>query len=218
MNMKSICPIALSALWMLATGCSNPLDKPFNRETAEADFTRIVKLATIDSADVSTMAAFMVEKDLIGSQVLEIGATYRDILEQAKAEAKDKADQAEAERNRNKAMPVVEDLVSTSLELLPPAITPGTTLATTPVKFRLIMENKSGKRLKAIKGKILIADAFGEPVHTIEYRILDPLEPGERLERLVQVEAKDLSTPTRVLDYQRSVPLSARWESTDFRY
>ena len=199
-------------------GCSNPLDRPFNRETAESDFTRIVKLDKIDSAEAATMAAFMVEKDLIGTQVLEIGATYRDILEQAVAEAKEKAEQAEAEVARKKSEPVVANYVAATLELLPQVPVNGIALSALPLKFRLLLENKSGKRMKAVKGRILVADTFGETIHTIDYRILDPMEPGERIDRTIQIDPAALNNPGRILDYQRSIPITARWESVDFRF
>src|SRR5204862_8197271 len=50
----------------------------------EADFARIVKLNKIDSTEAYVMSHFMVEHDLIGSQVLELNATYRDILVESK--------------------------------------------------------------------------------------------------------------------------------------
>ena len=216
MNMRTITHLVLAGMAALLAGCSNPLDKPFNRETAESDFTRIVKLGRIDSAEAATMAEFMVEKELIGTQVLEIGATYRDILEQAKAISKEKADQLESEAARKKEAVKAPEFVRASLDLLP-AVQPAT-LSTTGLKFRLQIENISGKRLKAVKGKISVSDTFGESVHTIEYRLLDPLELGEKTERVISVNPQDLNNATRILDYQRSVPFSAQWESLDFRF
>ncbi len=216
MNMRTAAYIMLPVLALFAAGCSNPLDKPFNRETAEADFTRIVKLDLIDSTEAATMAAFMVQKELIGTQVLEIGATYRDILDQAKTLAREKAEQAEAATARKKTVVKVPDHVTGSLQLMPAPLN----LAPTgvPLRFKLLIENISGKRIKAIKGKITVSDVFGEPVHVIDYRLLDPVEPGEKVERMIIVDPKDINSSTRILDFQRSVPLTAQWESLDFRF
>ena len=211
MKMKPITNLALAGMLLIVASCSSPLDKPFNRETAEADFTRIVKLGNIDSTEAAVMAAYMVEKELIGTQVLEIGATYRDILEQAMEVARERAEQQEAQASRKIEPVAVPKLIQASLDLLPRA-TPSE-----PYKFRLVMGNVSGKRIKAVKGKISILDPFGEAIHVIDYRMLDPLEPGEKIERIVMVELQHLNTPGRILDFQRTMPLTATWESVDFR-
>ncbi|MFM7194108.1 MAG: hypothetical protein ACKOYP_04900 [Bacteroidota bacterium] len=211
MKMKLITNLALSGGLFMFASCSSPLDRPFNRETAESDFTRIVKLGNIDSTEAAVMAEYMVDKELIGTQVLEIGATYRDILEQAQEVARERAEQREAQVAQKLQPVVVPKLISASLDLLP------RTTPAEPYKFRLLMENVSGKRIRAVKGKVSILDPFGDAVHVIDYRMLDPLEPGEKIERIVTVEAQQLNTPNRILDFQRTVPLTASWESVDFR-
>ena len=76
--------LVIVAVILTANSCKSPLDKEFNRETAEADFARIVKMGKIDSAEAYIMSHFMVEHELIGAQVLELDATYADILEESK--------------------------------------------------------------------------------------------------------------------------------------
>jgi len=208
--MKTIYSLILLLFVLLISSCSNPLEKEFSRETAEADFTRIVKLGLIDSVEASIMSHFMVEHDLIGAQVLELGATYEDILEESKkfwerSGGKKKSESSEAA------------LANTFAKDLTVSIQPASTLVQQSewshgIKYRLSMENTSGKSIRAIKGNLAFYDAFGDRVYAIEYKFLDALAIKEKVERDVTLRIQNTVSPQLLLEYGKTNPFTVKWE------
>ncbi len=198
--------IALLAL----AACSNPLDKEFKRETAESDFIRIVKLKKIDSTDASMMAHFMVEHDLIGTQALEIGATYRDILEESrKFWHTSKGEKA----NENKADARMAELdQSIKVTLTPLAGGIEKSAWSHSVKYHLALENISGKKIKALKGNFLFFDAFGEQVYSIEYKYLDLLDVNEKVEKDITLRIENITSARKMVEYNQVNPFMVKWE------
>lgn len=197
-------------LGLMFGACSNPLDKPFDRETAEADFARIVKLGKIDSADAYIMSHFMVEHDLIGAQVLELNATYRDILQESK--------QFWSQSNSKIGVNEVNSLENYSKDLAV-TISPITGAVQQSewshgIKFHVTLENTSGKLIKAIKGNFGFYDAFGDRVWSIEYKYLDSLTISEKVERDVTMRIQNTATPQLILEYGKTNPFIVKWEST----
>lgn len=211
--MKLIHTIGPLALVVLLSSCASPLEKKFNRETAEADFTRIVQLNLIDSADASIMSHFMVEHDLIGAQVLELGATYGDILNEAKAfweksGGKAKEEAASAKPNAN-TEGLLKDL---AVGIQPVSSTVQQSEWSHGIKYRVTMENTSGKSIKAVKGNFAFYDAFGDRVYTIEYKFLDAIAAAEKVERDVTLRIQNTASPQLVLEYGKTNPFTVKWE------
>lgn len=193
----------------LISSCSNPLDKQFNRETAEADFTRIVKLGKIDSSEAQLMGRFMVDNDLIGTQILEIGATYRNILEQAKKSAgtsessSNKTVSSDSPEKLNAALKVVLNYINEPI---------GVSNWSKTMRYHLSIENISGKRIAAFKGRIAFYDVFNEKVYQFDYKYLDPTEPGERIEKDIQVRIENIPAPRQIVEYSKENPFTVKWE------
>ena len=201
----------LAFLAASAIGCSNPLDKEFNRDTAEADFTRIVKLRKIDSAEAYVMSHFMVEHDLIGAQVLEIGATYRDILDESKLfwektknERKVKTDSAEA----------VTVNPSVVIEAVPSKDKVEQSQWSSSLKYTLKIRNTTEKTIRAFKGSFIFTDAFGESLHEVEYKYLNALAPGASAEKPVTFRIQHIVSPNKVVQYSEVNPFSVTWKET----
>lgn len=211
--MKLIQTIGPLALVILLSSCASPLEKKFNRETAEADFTRIVQLNLIDSADASIMSHFMVEHDLIGSQVLELGSTYGDILNEAKAfweksggKAREEAAQAKPNANTDE---LLKDLV---VGIQPVSSAVQQSEWSHGIKYHLTMENTSGKSIKAVKGNFVFFDAFGDRVYSIEYKFLDAIAQNEKIERDVILRIQNTASPQLLLEYGNTNPFTVKWE------
>lgn len=190
--------------------CSNPLDKEFKRETAEADFIRIVKLKKIDSADASMMAHFMVEHDLIGTQALEIGATYRDILEESKKFWHASKGEKAAESKANVQVAELEQ--SIQVTLTPQAGGIEKSPWSHSVKYHLALENTSGKKIKALKGNFVFFDAFGEQVYSIEYKYLDLLDVNEKVEKDITLRIENITSARKMVEYNQINPFVVKWE------
>jgi len=208
--MKSIYSLSILLLALLLSSCSNPLDKPFNRETAEADFTRIVKLGMIDSTEASIMSHFMVEHDLIGAQVLELGATYGDILEESKrfwekSGGKKKVESGESNVN-------VEGLLKDLKFVIQPVPSVLQSEWSHGLKYHLIIENTSGKSIKAVKGNFGFYDAFGDKIYSIEYKYLDAIEVNEKIEKDVTLRIQNAAGPQLLLEYGKTNPFTVKWE------
>ncbi len=215
--MKRINGLFLLSLVFVIASCSNPLDKPFNRETAEADFTRIVKLRMIDSAEVSIMSHFMVEHDLIGAQVLELGATYEDILKESKVFwEKSKGQKKEGVTTEVKVN--IEGLLKDLKFALQPLPTVLQSEWSHGIKYHILMENTSGKTIKAVKGNFAFYDAFGDKVYSIEYKYLDPMQPNEKIEKDVTLRIQNAAGPQLLLEFGETNPFQVRWEPVNILF
>ena len=212
--MKTLLYLGIIAALIL-TGCSSPLDKKFDRETAEADFARIVRMGMVDSADAYIMSHFMVEHELIGAQVLELDATYGDILEESKKfwektqgkKASELKDEKGSNENLNKDLKVSLQPVGTIQQ----------SQWSHGIKYKLSMENISGKGIRAIKGNFVFYDPFGEKVYAIEYKYLDPIEMNEKIEREVTLRIQNTDSH-QMLEYGKSNPFTVKWEPAGIVY
>jgi predicted nucleic acid-binding protein len=209
MNKLSI--LSFASATILLASCSNPLDKPFDRETAEADFARIVKLNKIDSSEAYIMSHFMVEHDLIGAQVLELNATYRNILEESKlfwaetgGKRVDKSDKS-ASANEKLTQDLKVTITPVENSVLQSEWSHG-------IKYHLILENASGKTIKAIKGNFVFYDTFGDKVNTIEYKYLDALEASEKVEKDITLRIQNTVSAQLILEYGKTNPFTLKWE------
>jgi hypothetical protein len=193
---------------LLFASCSNPLDKEFNRETAEADFTRLVKLGKVDSADASVMAHFMVEHNLIGAQVLEIGATYRDILGEAKVFWKRSGKDAPAMEQKKSPLPSV---VTVEARANVKKIQQSEWSSSLP--YILTISNISERPVRAFKGRFIFTDAFGEPLHEVEYKYLNVLQPRDIVEQQVSFRILHIVSPNKIVQYSEHNPFTVQWQA-----
>lgn len=197
----------LGASFLLAS-CSNPLDKEFNRETAEADFTRLVKLGKLDSTDASIMAHFMVEHELIGAQVLEIGATYRDIL----TESRNYWNRTERTRN-GKGSKHNESDALIQIEVTPDPKKIQQSEWSSSLPYKLSIRNTSEKNIRALKGKFVFIDAFGEALHEVDYKYLNALAPNQKVEEQVNFRIMHIVSPNKIVQYSEHNPFRVEWQA-----
>jgi hypothetical protein len=212
--MKKRAIYILVAATLLMAACSNPLDKKFDRETAEADFTRIVKLGKLTPEETYIMSHFMVEHDLIGAQVLELGASYRDILNEAKrfCELND-CQKIVSDSSANKKATINPDLAKDLNVVISPVLeSVQQSEWSHGIKYHLILENTSGKTIKALKGNFAFYDAFGDRVYTIEYKYLDALAANEKVEKDVTLRIQNTAAPQLILEYGKTNPFTVKWE------
>jgi hypothetical protein len=208
MSRKFYLALCSTCISLLLVSCSNPLDKEFNRETAEADFTRLVKLGKLDSTDASIMAHFMVEHDLIGAQVLEIGATYRDILAEAKNFWSSKA---HSKTGGTPAHHPDDQLVQIGIDPDPKKIQQSEWSSALP--YKLSIHNISKKNIRAFKGRFIFIDAFGEPLHEVEYKYLNALAPDQKVEQQVSFRIMHIISTNKIVQYSERNPFHVAWQA-----
>ena len=203
--------VFIAAIIILAS-CSNPLDKSFDRETAEADFARIVKLGKIDSTDAFIMSHFMVEHDLIGAQVLELNATYQDILDESKKFWEKSGGRTKEGGETETPAVNVDGLLKDLKFSLQPTSDVLQSEWSHGIKYHLIMENTSGKSIKAVKGNFAFYDAFGDKVYSMEYKYLDAIAPNEKIEKDATLRIQNAAGPQLLLEYGKTNPFNVKWE------
>jgi len=206
--MKFLYQLGFIAVLLLIISCKSPLDKEFDRETAEADFARIVRMGKIDSAEAYIMSHFMVEHQLIGAQVLELDATYADILE----ESKTFWEKTQAKKEESDEQPSDENLTSD----LKVSVIPLGNIEQSPwshgLKYKLSIDNATGKKINALKGNFNFFDAFGDKVYSIEYKYLDAIAAGEKVEREITLRLQNVAAPHQMLEYGKTNPFKVKWE------
>lgn len=216
--MKKFSIYSLAIATILLAACSNPLDKRFDRETAEADFARIVKLKKIDSAEAYIMSHFMVEHELIGAQVLELNATYRDILDESKRfwikTGGKKSGESKPESDTTNVN-LTKDL---KVSIQPIAAIVQQSEWSHGIKYKLSVENTSGKSIKAVKGNFVFYDPFGDQVYSIEYKYLDTIGAGEKVVRDITLRIQNISSPQQMLEYGKTNPFTVKWEPVSILY
>ncbi len=181
----AICYAIFSVLAMFFTSCSNPLDKEYNEETVEKDFKRIVELGKIDSTEEKVMSEFMIKNGLINPSVMELGASYRDILEQAQLtkekELKDVEADFEAKESKKITLEIKKSLFmnfeDTSIALR------GTLLTCS-----LAVRNIGNKNIKAFKALITVKDVFGKEYRSSKITYYKPILQGGIVEEIFAID------------------------------
>lgn len=213
--MKAFFNLGILSMLLLISSCSSPLDKEFNRETAEADYARIVRMGAIDSTDAYIMSHFMVEHDLIGAQVLELDATYGDILEESKRFWEQSQGISKKEK---RGEPIVETLSQDLKVSIQPIGGIQQSEWSHGIKYKLIMENTTSKNIRAVKGNFAFYDPFGDKVYTIEYKFLDEISANEKIERDITLRIQNFASPQQMLEYGKTNPFIVKWEPVSILY
>jgi hypothetical protein len=83
------------------------------------------------------------------------------------------------------------------------------------LKYTLKIRNTTDKKVKAFKGRFVFTDAFGEDLHEVEYKYLNPLAPGASAEKPVTFRIQHIVSPNKVVQYSEVNPFSVTWKETD---
>jgi hypothetical protein len=178
------------------SSCSlDPVDKTYNKHTADDDYRRIREISSsIDSADAVLLGKYMIDHGLVGSHVLELHATYRDILDQAKKEKEryeidrrkkgknemDIAKSHENEKIKNIRKVLLVDFVKKDTNLIEEdentiSLKKGKKAITPPpvnknlIVYEVMFKNVSDKPIKAFKGDLLFFDSFHSEIKKITF-------------------------------------------------
>ncbi|MCS6823323.1 MAG: hypothetical protein NZ529_03445 [Cytophagaceae bacterium] len=207
--------------------CTNPVDKRYSKSTAEDDYRRIKELKKLDSADLQLLAHFMVEKGLVGAHILEMHATYRDILEEAKRQRENQ----NKERNKknletnfaikherekiekiNNALKIVlkkEDIDTIETKkknkknekLAPKNI----------VQYKVYFINVQEKPIKAFKGDIIFNDLFYTELKRYTITSFVTLNPSDTITHTIRLNLDEANTSDKTFIGLKPSMLKPNW-------
>lgn len=177
--MKKLLLLSLTCAFLFS--CESPLNKKFNETTAKEDMAAIKK--ELDSAEIMLLAGTMFrlkmqDKNLEGmtyGEMLEKGKTWKD--KKLKREALQemlakKAAKEEAERMQRLQKAVVVTCFEKSfLEYDYEEF----------ITYKFVIQNKSEKNIRAIKGEISFTNLFDEEISTLSFVYDDPVAAGKKV-------------------------------------
>jgi hypothetical protein len=203
--------ITLNFIWILTivvsifvfSSCSlDPVDKTYSKHTADDDYRRIKEISSIDSTDAVLLGKYMIEHGLVGAHVLELHATYKDILNEAKKEKEkyeiekrkkgkneiDVAKSHEVEKIRNLQKVLSVDFVKEkevepennfiiSRKLKKPAQAENKN----SLSYNVLFKNVSSDTIQAFKGEINFYDIFQSEIKKVSFTSFRQIPPDSAI-------------------------------------
>ena len=178
MKNKQLLLIGITAILF---SCSSPMDKKFNKETAEEDIEAIK--GKIDSTELQLLAGSMIRlkfqdkelEEMTYGEILDDGKKWKAEQEKIEAEQKalaEKAAKAEAERIKK----LTEAVIVSCFEK-------GYTEVDYQdyITYKFVVQNKSDKAIRAVKGGITFTNLFDEEIKSLNFVYDKPIEAGKEV-------------------------------------
>tara|TARA_R110000744_G_scaffold104622_2_gene200287 strand:- start:171 stop:836 length:666 start_codon:yes stop_codon:yes gene_type:complete len=175
---KQLLLIGLAALLF---SCSSPLDKKFNEDTAEEDIKAIK--SEIDSTELKLLAGSMFRlklqdkklEDMTYAEILEDGKKWK--AEQEKIEAEQKALAEKAAKEEAERIKRLNQAVMVS------CFEKGYTEVDYQdyITYKFVIQNKSEKNIRAIKGGITFTNLFDEEIKSLNFVYDQPIPAGQEV-------------------------------------
>lgn len=161
--------------------CSSPLDKKFSEETAKNDITAIK--TKIDSSELQLLAGSMVRlklqkknlEEMTYAQILKDGKKWKAEQEKIEAEQKELAEKAaneEAERIQRLTQSVIVSCFEKGYTEIG---------YEDYITYKFVIQNKSLKNIRAIKGGITFNNLFDEKISSLSFVYDQPIEAGQKV-------------------------------------
>lgn len=198
-------PLSFAAL----LSCGNPfggssegsgLDRAYTPTTAVEDLREMTTSGALDSVQSGLLRNYMIQKGLIASESVNATTSYRELLTKALNANADGSDPAAQGKTGEAARAALVDLV-----ILADSVgTAGHMLI-----VNISVDNVSGKTISGLRGHIALYDVFNDRLQSTSYRLLYPLGPGQRHQKVFKIQ---LEQTAGVLDYSGGVPIRVVWE------
>lgn len=167
----------IGLLW----SCSSPLDKKFSEETSEKDIKEIK--SELDSTELMLLAGSMIRLQMTGEKLEEM--TYREILnngkewkvEQEKIEAEQKALAEKAKKEEEARIKKLTESVLVSCYSKSFAEYDYQEY----IKFKFVIQNKSDKGIRAVKGSISFTNLFDDEIKSLSFVYDQPIAAGKEV-------------------------------------
>lgn len=167
---------------LLLLGCNNPLSKKYNKDTVQEDLKAINEKDTASSQIISaTLIRYSLAgvnlSDITYQKLLDDGTLFKHEIDKKNAEEKALAEKARVEEEvkiKRLSKAVVASVFSIKYE------TDQYDIEKT-IRYGVVMENKSGKEIRAIKGSFQFNDLFNSEIKSIDLTIDTPIKAGKIL-------------------------------------
>jgi hypothetical protein len=215
--------------------CSfDPVDKPYSKHTVDEDYARIREISRIDSGDVVLLGKYMVEHNLVGSHVLELHETYKDILIEARKEkekhdiekrkkGKNEIDLAKSHENdKMKALKKVlfvdfvkEDDQDTEQEasmlISKKAKKPAVPENKNLLVFHVLFKNIGDKNIQAFKGDINFYDIFHSDIKKITFTSFKEIPVGDSITQKFSINLDEINKSTNTYNNLKKDFIKVEW-------
>ena len=178
MKNKQLLLIGITAILF---SCSSPMDKKFNKETAEEDIEAIK--GKIDSTELQLLAGSMIRlkfqdkelEEMTYGEILDDGKKWKAEQEKIEAEQKalaEKAAKAEAERIKKLSEAVIVSCFEKGYTEVD---------YQDYITYKFVVQNKSDKAIRAVKGGITFTNLFDEEIKSLNFVYDKPIEAGKEV-------------------------------------
>jgi len=214
--------------------CSfDPIDKKYNKHTAEDDYRRIKEISSIDSSEAVLLGKFMVEHGLVGPQVLELHASYKDILLEARKEKeryeieKKKKGKNEIDIARSHEFDKIKKLKKvlsvdfvkndetedqdTDIEVKSKSKKTTSTTDKNTITYEVMFKNISEKGIKGFKGEINFYDLFHSEIKKTNFTSFQEIAPGESIIQKFSIDLDAINTETTTFKSIQKEHIKVEW-------
>ncbi|RCW91319.1 hypothetical protein [Winogradskyella arenosi] len=204
--------LLLLLIIIFSASCSSPLDRKFNENTAKQDIQELK--AKMDSTDFSLMTGNMMRlkfqgetlEDMTYSEILEDGKKWKSAQEKIELEQKELA--AKALRIEN------EKIKRLSESVLVSCFSKGFTKYSYEdyITYKFIIQNKSNKNIRAIKGSITFTNLFDEDIKSLNLVYDQPINAGAEVTYNAQTDYNQFTDSDKALRNKDLKDLKVVWK------
>lgn len=204
--------LLLFGLAALLFSCSSPLDKKFNEDTAEEDIKAIK--SEIDSTELKLLAGSMIRlkfqdkklEDMTYAEILEDGKKWKAEQEKIEAEQKalaEKAAKEEAERIKRLNQAVMVSCFEKGFTEVD---------YQDYITYKFVIQNKSDKNIRAIKGGITFTNLFDEEIKSLNFVYDQPILAGKEVNWNAQTDYNQFMDDDKTLRNKDLKDLKVVWK------
>jgi len=207
--MKKLFVIGIS---IFLFSCSSPMDKKFNEETVKEDIQAIK--TKIDSTELQLLAGTMMRlkfqdknlENMTYAEILDNGKKWK--IEQAKIEAEQKALAEKALKEEQERIKRLTESVLVSCFSKEYTKVDWEDYIT----YKFVIQNKSDKNIRAIKGSISFANLFDETIKSLNFVYDQPIEAGKEVTYNAQTDYNQFTDSDKALKNKDLKDLKVIWK------
>ncbi|MBN4047347.1 hypothetical protein JYU05_02280 [bacterium AH-315-P13] len=197
---------------ILIFSCSSPMNKKFNEETAKDDLAKIT--VKLDSTEIGLLAGTMLRLKLQEENLEKM--TYSEILDKGK-EWKKEQDKIDAEQKAlaQKALKEEQERIKRLTEsVLVSCYSKGYSEVDYQdyITYKFVIQNKSNKNIRAIKGGITFTNIFDEEITSLNFVYDKSIEAGEEVTWNATTEYNQFKSEDKTLKNKDLKDLKVIWK------
>ncbi|MEE4001525.1 hypothetical protein V1T75_14365 [Tenacibaculum sp. FZY0031] len=202
----------VSVILLAIVSCSSPLDKKFNEERAAEDIKAVQ--SEIDSTELGMLVGSMLRLKLEGEKVE--GLTYREILEKGKR-WKEKEEKLEKEQKflaEKAKKEELERINRLSESVVISCFEKGFYKYKYEdyITYKFVIQNKSNKNIRAVKGSLIFSNLFDEEIKTINLVYDKVLTADTTVNYEAQTDYNQFSDSDKALKNKELKDMKVKWK------